>query len=103
MPINTQGPVSTQAPQSQIPALTISAWDIIWVAGLVLCAVFFISAYIRCYREFQTSLPVENAFARRWLETHNLKTQAVHTTVRSDLGTAYIWRVASSDSYAQEN
>lgn len=40
MPINTQGPVSTQAPQSQIPALTISAWDIIWVAGLVLCAVF---------------------------------------------------------------
>ena len=73
MPINTQGPVSTQAPQSQIPALTISAWDIIWVAGLVLCAVFFISAYIRCYREFQTSLPVENAFARRWLETHNLK------------------------------
>ena len=32
MPINTQGPVSTQAPQSQIPALTISAWDIIWVA-----------------------------------------------------------------------
>lgn len=73
MPVNTQGPVSTQAPQSQIPALTISAWDIIWVAGLVLCAVFFISAYIRCYREFQTSLPVENAFARRWLETHNLK------------------------------
>ena len=64
---------------------------------------FLISAYIRCYREFQTSLPVENAFARRWLETHNLKSQAVHTTVRSDLGTAYIWRVASSDSYAQEN
>lgn len=73
MPINTQTPVTTQAPQSQIPAFTISAWDIIWVAGLVLCTVFFISAYIRCYREFRTSLPVENAFTRRWLETHNLK------------------------------
>ena len=31
MPVNTQGPVSTQAPQSQISTLTISAWDIIWV------------------------------------------------------------------------
>ena len=73
MPINTQRLVSTHAPQSQIPAFTISAWDIIWVAGLILCAVFFISAYIRCYREFRTSLPIENAFARSWLKTHNLK------------------------------
>ena len=36
-------------------------------------------------------------------EDAQFKTQAVHTTVRSDLGTAYIWRVASSDPYAKEN
>lgn len=72
MPINTQRPVSTQAPQSQIPAHDFSVG---YHLGGRTCSLrgIFISAYIRCYREFQTSLPIENAFARRCLETHNLK------------------------------
>ena len=38
-----------------------------------MCVVFFVVSYVRCYREFQTSLPVKNAFTVRWLRCHRLK------------------------------
>ena len=46
---------------------------IIWSVGFLLCVVFFVVSYVRCYREFQTSLPVKNAFTVRWLRCHRLK------------------------------
>lgn len=33
-------------------------------------AVYFVVAYIRCRRDFCTSLPVENPFALQWLAEH---------------------------------
>ena len=55
------------------PAAAVSVWEILWAAGLILCAAFFAASYWRCYREFQTSLPVENDFCRRWLRAHPLR------------------------------
>ena len=43
---------------------------VIWLAGMCACALFFIVAYIKCRREFSTSLPVENDFIARWLRDH---------------------------------
>ena len=53
----------------------ISVWAAVWAVGTVLCAAYFALGYARRYREFQTSLPVENEFARRWLQTHRLRRQ----------------------------
>lgn len=65
--------IAAVSQQTSAPAITVSVWEIVWMAGFILCAVFFISAYLRCYKEFQTSLPTENTFTRRWLQTHPLK------------------------------
>lgn len=52
---------------------SVSVWKIIWIAGVILCAAFFVVSYLRCYAEFKTSLPVRNEFAARWLKEHPLK------------------------------
>lgn len=54
---------------------TISIWTVIWAVGALVCFLFFAISYIRCRREFQTSLPVENDFVKRWLTTHKTKRQ----------------------------
>lgn len=43
------------------------------IIGTALSAAFFITAYLKCYFEFKTSLPVKNDFADRWLKEHKLK------------------------------
>lgn len=73
LPIISQGATVTGAQQTSAPSVTISAWEIVWMAGVIFCAIFFISAYLRCYKEFQTSLPIENTFIGRWLQSHPLK------------------------------
>ena len=50
-----------------------SIWVFLWAAGMLLCALFFMIVYLRCYREFRTSLPVYDTFARQWLEEHPLR------------------------------
>ena len=63
--------IPTQELQSNVPGFSI--WQVVWIAGVMLCAVFFIISYLRCYFEFRTSLPVRNEFAVKWLEEHPLK------------------------------
>lgn len=46
------------------------AYRIVWLAGALAAALFFLVCYVRCRREFGMSLPVENAFAVRWREEH---------------------------------
>lgn len=47
--------------------------SVIWLAGLLLCFGFFAVSYIKCYREFRFSLPVENDILEAWKEKHPLK------------------------------
>lgn len=46
---------------------------VIWVSGCLLCATFFLISYLRLCREFKTSLPVTNEYAKSWLAGHPLK------------------------------
>lgn len=48
-------------------------FPVLWGAGLLLCAVFFLVSYVKCYREFCTSLPVTEHYAAEWLKQHPLK------------------------------
>ena len=52
---------------------SISILSVIWLAGLFLCFWFFAVSYIKCYREFRFSLPVENDILEAWKEKHPLK------------------------------
>ena len=61
---------TAQVMESNISA--VSVWQVIWFAGVILCAAFFVVSYLRCYAEFKTSLPVHNEFASRWLKEHPL-------------------------------
>ena len=63
--------VTTQELQSSVSKISI--WQVVWITGVIVCAVFFIVSYLRCYLEFRTSLPVRNEFAVKWLEEHPLK------------------------------
>ena len=52
---------------------SVSPLLIIWSVGFLLCAAFFVVSYVRCHKEFQTSLPVKNEFSVRWLRCHRRK------------------------------
>lgn len=65
---------ATVTPQVTAPsAPAVSPWTVIWLVGIAVYALTFAVLYIRCYREFQTSLPVEHDYARRWLAAHRLR------------------------------
>lgn len=47
--------------------------QILWLAGAMVVAGFFMVSYLRCKREFCTALPVQNDFSARWLSLHPLR------------------------------
>ena len=57
--------------------IQLSGWlrtlDMVWLTGLLICALFFIVAYWKCYRVFRMSLPVENEVTSCWLNSHRLR------------------------------
>lgn len=48
------------------------AGQLLWLGGAIIFALFFAISYCRCRREFETSLPVKNTFATRWLSENKL-------------------------------
>ncbi len=59
--------------ETGMPAISIPAVEFVWLAVACTCALFFILAYIKCRKEFKTSLPVENGFVSLWLLEHSLR------------------------------
>lgn len=55
------------------PLLSVPPVTIIWLAGLCALALFFILTYIKCCREFRTSLPIGNNFIYLWVKEHPMK------------------------------
>ena len=45
----------------------------VWLAGVVLCGLFFLITYLRCCREFRTALPLEEGILGDWPATHRLR------------------------------
>ncbi|MEK8214366.1 M56 family metallopeptidase [Paenibacillus sp. FSL L8-0463] len=69
------GNVASSVPASAPAPASIPLLAVIGLLGMCAFALFFIVTYIKCRREFQTSLPVENDFAARWLQEHPLRRQ----------------------------
>lgn len=66
--------ITMQAPDS-LPANSpsVSVWFLIWCAGMIFLAVFFILSYLRCRTEFRTALPISNAYVEQWLKERPIK------------------------------
>lgn len=62
-----------EEPMGAGASAAISPVEIVWLAGMCACALFFIVAYIKCRREFKMSLPVGNNVVTRWLREHPLR------------------------------
>lgn len=45
---------------------------LVWLAGCVLFAVFFLVTHLRCRRRYKMSLPCKNAHVNEWLAAHKL-------------------------------
>ena len=75
LPINGNMPeIATGLSEAMVQRTeSISILSVIWLAGLLLCFGFFAVSYIKCYREFRFSLPVENDILEAWKEKHPLK------------------------------
>ena len=73
---------------------SISILSVIWLAGLLLCFGFFAVSYIKCYREFRFSLPVENDILEGKTST---KKESIHPADRNHSCTTFLW--CDSPSY----
>ncbi len=67
--VTTQG--AEQPPADASPS--ISMWFMVWCAGILLTALFFVISYLRCLIEFRTALPVHNHYVEKWLAERPLK------------------------------
>lgn len=52
---------------------TVSILFLLWMIGALLAAGYFLVSYLRCRREFKTSLPVQNNYVKEWLADHPLR------------------------------
>lgn len=67
--VTTQG---AEQPPADISS-SVSMWFIVWCAGVILIAMFFVISYLRCLIEFRTALPVHNHYVEKWLAERPLK------------------------------
>lgn len=51
----------------------VSIWAMVWIIGMSVCMIIFLVTYILCYRQFRTSLPVENAIIKKWRDSHQIR------------------------------
>ncbi len=61
--VTTQG---VEQPPADISS-SVSMWFIVWCAGIILIALFFVISYLRCLIEFRTALPVHHHYVEKWL------------------------------------
>lgn len=52
---------------------SIDTWALIWLAGAALMLLFFAAAYVKCFREFKTSLPVDKHLIENWRRSGRLR------------------------------
>ena len=77
--VTTFGPAIQEGQMTTAPnyishsEVAVPIWPIIWAIGALICAVVFSMTYWKCYKEFQTSLPIDNDFTRNWLSSHHIK------------------------------
>lgn len=62
-------PKAAPVPEPAAAAL-FPVWTAMWLAGMLLLAVWFAVSYVRSQRKFRTSLPVERGCAADWMRAH---------------------------------
>lgn len=70
---NTIPGTAAFVPKSGAPAFHFDPWMAIWLIGALGYGIFFAAAYLKCRKEFRASLPVDNDYGKRWLQTHQLR------------------------------
>lgn len=73
IPDMTNIPVMVESVMGGASAALISPLEIIWLAGMCVCVLFFVVAYIKFIRQFKQSLPVENDIVSLWLRENPLR------------------------------
>ncbi len=56
--------------QSTNSKIVISITWIIWLVGMITCAMYFVSSYLYWRFAFRFSLPIQNDFVEQWQKTH---------------------------------
>lgn len=54
------------------PDSVVTPWTAVWLAGVLLCFVFFAVSYVKSCMKFRESLPAYNEYINRWLAEHKL-------------------------------
>ena len=76
LPGNLMAGVPTETavtPQPAVQVTSVPVWTLVWLAGALFLAAFFAVAYWKNWQKFQMSFPVEQPFARQWLQAHLLR------------------------------
>lgn len=69
-----QNKIAEENTNIQIPETNnFSAWIVIWIIGFSVCTIIFSVTYFLCWKQFRTSLPIENAITKKWLVSHKIK------------------------------
>lgn len=55
---------------SRVPEWSVA---IIWLIGLVACALIILVPHLRCRLDYKAALPIDNEFVSRWLQEHPTK------------------------------
>lgn len=77
MPIASNNTVVAETVPTLPEAVSfISPALVIWLIGLLSCALFFVITHLRCRREYRTALPIDNEFLNLW-QSENSKRRYV--------------------------
>ena len=71
-------------------------WHGIWIAGAILLALFFLVGHLRGRRVYSASLPVEQPFAKKWLEENRIRRPVqirYSDRIESPLTFGFLWPV----------
>ena len=85
---STSNPPSIDSSQAENPwnfEAFSAALPVVWVVGSALCAGGFALVYLRCRRDFATSLPVDDPRAQAWLAEHRGQLRRPLSLRQSDL------------------
>ncbi|MBP3610728.1 MAG: M56 family metallopeptidase [Lachnospiraceae bacterium] len=70
LPTPDSGEDTLTAAQPSEEQLYSHPFRLIWMAGFLGSTIFFLITYIKCHREFHTSLPVTNEYLLNWRKHH---------------------------------
>jgi len=71
--INMDATYATAVPTLSNSAPRVSPIAIIWLAGMTICALFFLVTHLRCRREYKTALPLKNETINDWLRAQQFR------------------------------